>query len=267
MVNLKRFYKAENIQGYQDIIDEGDQVLSYLALGKISLKEGKGYKGETNEYETALVILSGKATVSCEEYKWDNLGSRNDVFDGKATTVYVPCQSEYSVYAEKDVEIAVCKVKADEKYKPFVVNPEEVVVNHRGKDTWQRKVNDIITDNADNRVQRMVLGETYNLPGHWSSYPPHKHDGEHYPEEPNMEEIYYYQVNPKQGFGVQLHYTKDGEIDDAYTIRHGDSFAIDKGYHPVSAAGGYQVYYLWFMAGDTGRKLNPYDDPDHKWLK
>jgi 5-deoxy-D-glucuronate isomerase len=45
-----------------------------------------------------------------------------------------------------------------------------------------------------------------------------------------------------------------------------DSFTIDKGYHPVSAEGGYQVYYLWFMAGETGRTLRPYDDPDHKWL-
>jgi 5-deoxy-glucuronate isomerase len=43
-------------------------------------------------------------------------------------------------------------------------------------------------------------------------------------------------------------------------------FAIDKGYRPVNAAGGYPIYYLWFNAEEEGRTLKPYDDPDHKWL-
>jgi len=38
-------------------------------------------------------------------------------------------------------------------------------------------------------------------------------------------------------------------------------------FFPVIDAGGYEVYYLWFMAGDSGRKLQPYEDPDHRWLR
>ncbi|WP_134698775.1 5-deoxy-glucuronate isomerase [Ammoniphilus sp. YIM 78166] len=263
---MQRYYKATQVEGYQDIIREDDHVLTYLALSKVSLKQGQSCESQTNGYETALVILKGKATVTAEGQQWINLGGRSSVFEGKATTVYVPCQSAYQIVAETDVEIAVCKVKAEEKFAPFVVTPEEVVVHQRGKAQWTREVHDIIADNADHRVHRMVLGETFNAPGQWSGYPPHKHDGEFAPEEPNLEEIYYYQVNPEQGFGVQLHYTKDLSIDEAHIIRHGDSFAIDRGYHPVVSAGGYQVYYLWFMAGETGRKLKPYEDPDHKWL-
>ncbi|WP_236838483.1 5-deoxy-glucuronate isomerase [Caldalkalibacillus salinus] len=265
-MELKRFYKAEKIEGYQDIIAESDALLDYLALAKISLKEKETVSKQTAGFETVLVILSGKATIRTEGIQWEQLGGRKNVFEGQATAAYIPCHSEYEVEAETNVEIAVCKALADVKHEPFVIRPDDIVVHQRGQQMWQRKVHDIIADNADGRVQRIVLGETFNDPGHWSGYPPHKHDGEHAPEEPNLEEIYHFQLNPSHGFGVQLHYTKDGKIDDAYTIRQGDSFAIDVGYHPVNAAGGYQVYYLWFMAGNTGRKLNPYEDPDHKSL-
>jgi len=263
---MERFIKGKEEQGFQEIFTEDNELLKYLAFAKLSLKQGDCYENQTNGYETALVILSGKATIAAESEKWSNLGGRNNVFQGKATTVFIPCRSAYQISAESDVEIAVCKVKAEVKFKPFVVSPEEVVIHKRGKAQWNREVHDILADNAENRVHRIVLGETFSKPGEWSGYPPHKHDGEFAPEEPNFEEIYYYQVNPKAGFGVQLHYTKDQLIDEAHIIRHGDSFAIDKGYHPVAAAGGYQVYYLWFMAGDTGRVLKPYEDPEHKWL-
>jgi 5-deoxy-glucuronate isomerase len=265
--DLSRFVKAKEEQGYVDIIAEDNPYLKILALGKLFLAEGEQYAASTGAYETALVLLSGHLTVSCEGVTFDGLDSRDGVFAGKATTVYIPCQSSYTVSTESGAVVAVCKVKAEEKHTPFVVRPDEVVVHQRGKDSWKREVHDIIADNADGRVHRMILGETFNAAGNWSSYPPHKHDGEFAPEEPNLEEVYHYQTNPSQGFGIQVHYTKDGSIDDAHIIRHGDSFAIDKGYHPVSAAGGYEVYYLWFMAGESGRKLNPYDDPDHKWLK
>lgn len=264
---MKRFVKANNVKGYQDIFEEKSNLLEYLAFGKVTLYSNDTYEAETGDFETTLVILTGTVSVSSEGKSFDHLGGRKTVFEGKATAVYVPCQSSYQITAESDAEVAVCKIKAEEKYEPFVVTPNDIVVNERGKETWKRVVHDIIVDNEVGKVQRTVIGETFNEPGNWSSYPPHKHDGEFAPEEPNLEEIYYYQMNPNNGFGVQFLYTKDGEHDEAYPIRQGDSFAIDKGYHPVGGAGGYQVYYLWFMAGPSGRKLNPYDDPEHKWLK
>ncbi|UFU01433.1 5-deoxy-glucuronate isomerase [Radiobacillus kanasensis] len=263
---MERYVKAKKGNGYQEIFDDAYEKLEYLAFAKLSLDIGETYYSDTNDYEHVLVILTGKASIATGNKNWENLGGRETVFEDKATAVYVPCQSNYTVKADTKVVIAVCKAKAVEKHEPFVVMPEDVVVHKRGEKQWNRTVYDVVTDNADGKVHRIVLGETINKPGQWSGYPPHKHDGEFYPEEPNLEEIYHYQVNPQQGFGVQHHYTKDGNIDVAYPIRHGDSFAIDIGYHPVGSAGGYEVYYLWFMAGETGRKLYPYEDPDHKWL-
>ena len=45
--------------------------------------------------------------------------------------------------------------------------------------------------------------------GHWSSYPPHKHDTATTGEETALEETYYHRLNPPQGFAFQRVYTDD----------------------------------------------------------
>lgn len=159
------------------------------------------------------------------------------------------------------------KVKARKKYEAFVIDAGDVTTEHRGKLNWQRDVNDIITSKYEGKVDRIVLGETYSMPGQWSSYPSHKHDTDNLPFEVNMEEIYHFKVNPGQGFGIQVMYSDDMSLRESYIIKNGDSVAIKNGYHPVAAAPGYQVYYLWVMAGVDTRQLTPCDDPDHAWVK
>jgi 5-deoxy-glucuronate isomerase len=51
----------------------------------------------------------------------------------------------------------------------------------------------------------------------------------------------------------------------AQVVHDGDVVAIPSGYHPVVAAPGYALYYLWVMAGE-GRELAPYLDPQHSWV-
>src|SRR5438067_623666 len=46
----------------------------------------------------------------------------------------------------------------------------------------------------------------------------------------------------------------------------GDVVSIRAGYHPVVAAPGYALYYLWVMAG-AGRQLAPFFDPQHAWVQ
>jgi 5-deoxy-glucuronate isomerase len=253
--------------GFQSIIEPHNcDTLEYLRLGMISLERGQSWSGRTEDFEAALVVLEGSAHIRAGGQIWRSVGTRKDVFKGKASSVYVPIFSEYEVEAvDGDVRLVVAGVKADVKYEPFLIAPDDVVVNHRGRDTWQREVHDIIGDNGDGRVQRIVIGETYGEPGAWSSYPSHKHD-EVRDQETQMEEVYFFQMNPKNGFAIQLLYTEDGAIDEAHIVRHGDSFPIHKGYHPVVSAGGYQAYYLWFMGGAHGRTLKPYTEMQHRWL-
>lgn len=265
---MKRFYEKEEFKGYKEIItDEAE--LDIIGFDLIRIEKDEKIEKNSGEYEIGLVILAGVCDIYAGDLKAENIGLRRNVFDGKPTTVYVPRDTDYSITAKGYgvLEIGVCKVKADKKYEPFVVMPEDIVTEHRGKLNWQRDVNDIITSKYENKVDKIVLGETYGCSGQWSSYPSHKHDTDNMPYEVNMEEIYHFKVSPNQGFGIQVMYNDDMSLRESYIIKDGDSVAIKDGYHPVAAAPGYSVYYLWVMAGKSGRKLTPCDDPKHAWVK
>ena len=265
---MSLLFKSGAKSGYQSVVDASCDAMQYCNLDLLTLMKGESFTKNTQSFETVLVILSGKATFRVGSQEWSNVGRRENVFTGKATALYVPIETEYEVVestGQGTLRIAVCKVKAEQSFSPFLVEPDEVVVHHRGTSTWTREVHDIIADNGDGRVHRVVLGETFGAAGGWSSYPPHKHD-KLSEFEVKMEEIYFFQIDPEQGFAVQLHYTEDQKVDDAHIIHNGDAFAIPNGYHPVAAAGGYKVYYLWFLGGESGRKLIPFDQPKHRWL-
>jgi 5-deoxy-glucuronate isomerase len=258
---LSYLYTFKDQKGLREVIKPGD-VTKYIGLGILTLEAGESYKTKTYDKEVVLVILSGKANLKVDDVKYENLGERKDVFSGRATAVYIPRESFYEVIEAQGekLEIAVLSAVAEKKFKPFVVKPEDVVVNHRGVPGYQRDVHDIIVDNGEGRVDRIVVGETFSYPGEWSSYPSHKHDTYNPPEETMMEEIYFFKVNPPEGFGVQVMYNDDLSLRDAYIIKDKDAVAIPEGYHPVASAPGFAVYYLWVMAGPHGRKLTPKDD-------
>jgi 5-deoxy-glucuronate isomerase len=265
---MKRFYEREEFTGYKQVIDSDSQ-LEVIGFDLLRLNPDESIELNSGEYELGLVLLSGICTVTAGDFVAKSIGGRRNVFDGKPATVYIPKDTAYTVSAEGfgTLEIGVCKVKADKKYEPFVVMPEDIVTEHRGKLNWQRDVNDIITSKYEGKVDKIVLGETYGCAGQWSSYPSHKHDTDNMPYEVNMEEIYHFKVNPSQGFGIQVMYSDDMSLKESYIVRDGDSIAIKDGYHPVAAAPGYSVYYLWVMAGKSGRKLTPCDDPKNAWVK
>ena len=59
--------------------------------------------------------------------------------------------------------------------------------------------------------------------------------------------------------------TRDG-TERAEFLRHGSVVGIPRGYHPVCAAPGYRLYYLWALVG-AERQLAMYEDPAHRWLQ
>ena len=87
-------------------------------------------------------------------------------------------------------------------------------------------------------AQRLLVGETFNAAGQWSSFPPHKHDGGD--GEPALEEVYYYRFDRPGGFGFQGLYDGDGN-ERAVFLRHGAVVGFDRGFHPVAAAPGYRL--------------------------
>jgi len=262
-------------EGFTPIL-KGDRGKAGLTFGVLRLKEeDRGnqssgleqpiFEENSGENEVGLVILGGKCVIETAGMKWGPIGERNTVFSGKATAVYMPPHTAYRIYPIGEVEIAISGVPSDAGGEPQIVTPDEVVVHARGADHFKREVHDIITSNV--KAERLVVGETFTLPGNWSSYPPHKHDVDDFPNEVKMEELYFFKVQPKQGFGIQVIYeSSGGSREEAYLIKDGDTVLIENGYHPVAVPPGYAVYYLWVLSGET-RVLIPRTDPDHAWIE
>ncbi|MCR4429881.1 MAG: 5-deoxy-glucuronate isomerase [Tepidanaerobacteraceae bacterium] len=258
---MEYFYPYKEQKGYRDIIKAKD-MMKYVGAGLLTLDANESYSSKSGEMEIVLVILSGKVCVQVDDISFENLGERKDVFSGRATAVYIPKDSSYKVVEAQgsQVEIAVLSSTAERKFMPFVIKPDEVMVNHRGMPGYRREVHDIIVENGEGKVDKIIVGETFSYPGEWSSYPSHKHDKFEPSYETEMEEIYLFKVKPREGFGVQVMYNDDYSLRNAYIIKDNDAVAIPEGYHPVAAAPGFKLYYLWVMAGSSGRKLTPRDD-------
>ena len=256
-------------QGYMDVIEPGFAGLKQLSLGVLTLAEGMEYASTTGHKEAGLVALGGRCRVEAGDAVFPEVGDRSDVFSGKAHAVYLPPRTAFQVTALTGMQAALCWCAAGADTPgvgrpgaPMLVGPPAVRVKPVGRGNWSRTVYDVFHENVN--AQHLVLGETMNPPGNWSSAPPHKHDVHDPPAEVEMEEIYLFKVKPAQGFGIQRMY--DGKtFDIAYTLKDGDAVAIPRGYHPVVAGPGYRLYYLWFLAG-RGRELYPRTDPDHEWL-
>lgn len=249
--------------GKSEIYRKGDCACKLVEIDMLRLADGETKKYNEENKEFGLLILGGKCTVKGEGFEYKEVGERATVFEGAATCVYVPRNTEFTVTGCGEVSVAVCKSPAKKDHKPALITPDKVVIKDMGKPGWQRQAHFILDERTDADI--LYIGEAYVKGGQWASYPPHKHDDDNMPTEAATEEIYYYEFKNPAGFGIQKVYTKEGDIDETYTVKSGDFVEIPRGYHPFHAAPGYDNYYLWIMAGEN-RGFYMTTDEDHKWL-
>jgi 5-deoxy-glucuronate isomerase len=229
-----------------------------LTSWRLRLAPGASQTYSAPGEETIVVLQEGEGRFAVGESTWTV--RRANVFDERATALYLPPGRELTVRADSVLEAVLVSTPAPGGGEPVLVGPGEIDPQRRGRGFYTRDVHNILV--TDPHVRRLMVGETFNPAGHWSSFPPHKHDGRD--GEPVLEEVYHFRVDPPQGFGHQMLYTADGETV-THTVRDGDAVLLPYGYHPVSAPPGYRLYYLWAMAGRE-RRLALHEDPDHKWI-
>jgi 5-deoxy-glucuronate isomerase len=236
----------------------------YVGFRVLDLKDQQTHTGGEPERECCLVILSGRADIAAGSKHFDDIGQRLSVFDGLPTSVYIPAGLGYEIRANGACQVAVCSAPAAPRGMPVLIAPESIKQEVRGKDTNTRHVRNILSE-ADTLAQRLLVVEVITPGGHWSSYPPHKHDRDALPEESFLEETYFHRFDPPQGFGFQRVYTDDGSIDETALITDGCVVMVPRGYHPVASAHGYDLYYLNVMAGPKRTWLIQ-NDPKHAWM-
>jgi 5-deoxy-glucuronate isomerase len=216
---------------------------------------------DTGAKEMCLVVLSGKVRVSAPGFESGLIGERTDVFSGLPWSVYLPPRVKARV--EGEAEIALCTAPATGRLKPRVIPPAAVETSERGKGSNLRHIRNILSETAE--AESLLVVEVITPAGHWSSYPPHKHDQDDLPRESYLEETYYHRINPPQGFAFQRVYTDDRSLDETMALSDRDVVLVPKGYHPCAAAHGYELYYLNVMAGPK-RTWRFHNDPAHEWL-
>jgi 5-deoxy-glucuronate isomerase len=251
-------YRLPRQQGLQLLQRRGERGARELTTWRLRLAPGGDYRYAAPGEESVLVVQSGGASITVSGQTFEV--SRKDVFQDRASAVYIPVSETATIAAKSPFEAILISTPADRHGSPALVSSNDVRVNARGRGNYAREVHDIFV--TDRSAERIMVGETFNPPGHWSSYPPHKHDGKD--GEPVLEEVYYFRIDPAQGFGQQLLYTADGECV-SHVVRDGDAVLLPYGYHPVSSPPGYRLYYLWAMAG-AERKLALHEDPVHRWI-
>jgi len=239
-----------------------DGQLKMVRFSMLVLERGEEFKEKLGKDELGIVLLSGKVEIEAQGKKYA-LGPRRDVFSDPAWGLYLPGKMEWKIKAAQKSELALSYAPGPDKGKVQLVTPNQLVIHERGKDHFQRRVADIMVTEVE--AKNLLIGETFNKPGQWSSYPPHRHDQHNPPESYYLEEMYLFKLKPEQGFGFQRVYTDDRKLDQALVVENNDVVIFKKGYHPVAAAPGYELYYLWVLSGPV-RIMKVKDDPAHKWV-
>jgi 5-deoxy-glucuronate isomerase len=237
---------------------------SHVGFQVVKLDPGQRHEGGSPDREACLVLLSGMANIVAGDLSAGNAGGRQSVFDDvPPAAVYVPAGVDYSVTAVSSVELAIGTAPASGGGRPRLIDPAGMSREVRGTGTNQRFVRNILPETEP--AESLLVVEVITPGGHWSSYPPHKHDTATEGEETALEETYYHRLNPPQGFAIQRVYTDDRSIDETITVEDGDVVMVPRGYHPTGAPHGYDLYYLNVMAGPN-RKWIFRNDPAHDWI-
>ena len=127
--------------------------------------------------------------------EWRDLGGRPDPFSGMPDAAYLPPGTRYAL--EGDGEVGLCIAPARDGAAARVLPGAEIVPEQRGHGTHERTIHPILM--GDREADSLLVCEVLTPPGHWSSYPPHKHDRDAMPEESFLEETYYHRITRRRG--------------------------------------------------------------------
>ena len=256
--------KPEGAHGRVSHVTPESAGWTYVGFDMHHMRPGEILSAETGSREVCLVWISGKGKATAAGQDFGVLGERMSPFDGAPHALYIPADSNWSVTAETDLELAVCSAPGGGDFKAKAIPPGTHPKVSRGKGSNVRHVYNIMPENDDSAHSLLVV-EVITPSGNTSSYPSHKHDQDDLPNESFLEETYYHRIHPPQGFAFQRVYTDDRSLDEAMAVEDRDVTLVPKGYHPCATIHGYDLYYLNVMAGPK-RVWKFHNAKEHEWL-
>lgn len=246
---------------------------TYTGLHIAALKGGEKVEVPATDRETMVVPLTGACTVTVDGEDY-SLRGRPDVFTAATDVLYVGRDTALTVHSAEGGRFALTSAVAQKSYPTTLLKAEDIPVEVRGGGNMTRVVRNFGSVGAFDEMDSLIACEVITPSGNWSSYPAHKHD-ETTETESELEEIYYYEIQPgpdgTPGFG--FHQTTsahdDRPLDILSEVHAGDVVLVPHGWHgPCAAAPGHDMYYLNVMAGPAAvRAWNITDHPDQTWVR
>ncbi len=262
---LLRRATGPDVHGLVMAVDPPFPGWEWVTLHAWRLRPGMQVERAADDQERVVLVLEGRARVRAGDRDLGVVGSRDSVFDGvPAPVVVVEPGLSVAVEATTAAFVAIAAAPGGPVRRTAVIQPEAILVETRGAGSTQRTIHHLLPPGGDH-AGRLIAFEAYTPGGHWSSYPPHKHDTEDPPREARLEELYYFRFAKPQGFAFARVYTQDRSLDETLTPMDGDLVLVPEGYHPVGVPAGYDCWFLNVMAG-PGREWRFTLDPDHAWL-
>lgn len=209
--------------------------------------------------ERAYLLVYGEI-----EFAWDGntqTVSRKNCFDESPWVLHVPSGVKVKITGVgPDSEVTVHRTENERAFPARLYAPQDIPDENRGAGTMNEMCTRIVRTVLDKSLapwSNFVFGEVINIPGKWSSYPPHVHV---HPE------IYYYKFNPEGGYG----YSEYG--DDVIKVENNDTVFIQPNYtHPQVAGPGYALWYMWIIRQDEKDPYQPpkypHYIPEHEYIK
>ena len=224
-----------------------------MSFGLLALAAGERFASEAG-FERALLLLDGEL-----ELAWGDGGSaatRRSLFDERPIVLHVDGATPVSIAARSASELAWIETANERSFEPKLFDGDSMLEEER---RGEGRVDDAafrfvrtVFDDRNRPEANLVLGEVVNLPGRWSSWPPHHHP---HPE------LYHYRFDRPEGYG-------HAELGDAvYRVGAGDTLkivgAVD---HAQVAAPGYAMWYLWAIRHLEGDRYTvPEFTEAHRW--
>ena len=251
------FEKANFIDNSMTLCEQNGKnsdMLMDIRVARLTQGDEISLFSDTDEY--AVMLIEGEIELCAEDKKLS--GKRLSPFDKSPIAVHTCKGVGISVKAIADSEIVIQSTLNEKTFPTEFYTPENVLYQEFGKDQWNGagyRVVSTLFDNDNAPLSNMVLGEVYNQPGCWSSYPPHSHP---------QPEVYYYRFDKPQGFGAcfngdEVYKSTDRSFS---TIRNGQC-------HQQVVGPGYTMYYVWMIRhldGDTWYKTTRNVPPEHQWM-
>jgi 5-deoxy-glucuronate isomerase len=235
---------------------------NHVGFEAIALADGIAASRDTGDREVCVVVVAGTVDVRSTHGDFLAVGTRATPFDGRPDAVYLPAGTQFTVTGQGEVGLCFAPATGAAGAAARLLPGTEIEAETRGHGALERTVHPILMDGSP--ADALLVCEVITPPGHWSSYPPHKHDVDDPPSQTFLEETYYHRIEPARGFGLQRVYTGDRSLDESIAFGDRDCVLVPRGYHTVSAPPGYALYYLNVMAGPL-RRWAVANDPDHEW--